>query len=245
MVQNPMRPSILYTRDDPEDPYREKYEDRQAKLNSYNKKAFLPMQFGVWCTAWARYELERGIKNVEEKGGYAVYVDTDSVKYQEGDTPVSWDLYNQEKISLAEKTGAFADDPKGTRHYMGVFEPDGSYARFVTYGAKKYVTCDRDGSIHITVSGIPKAKGARELERKGGIEAFTDGFIFEDAGLALKYNDHSDHWIEVNGERIHITNNTYLYTDTYVVGTTDKYKDAVRIAKQLLTEDDPFAILGL
>ena len=63
--------------------------------------------------------------------------------------------------------------------------------------------------------------------------------------MRVKYNDHSDHWIRIGNEDIHITANTYLYTDTYVVGVTDKYKDAVRIAKQLLTEDDPFAILGL
>ena len=245
MVQNPLRPSILYVRDDPEDPYREKYEDRQARLDSYNKKAFLPMQFGVWCTAWARYELELGIKNIEDQGGYNVYCDTDSVKYQEGETHISLESYNEKKIRLAERSGAYADDPKGNRHYMGVFEEEGTSAYFVTCGAKKYVCADRSGHCKITISGVPKGKGARELERKGGIEAFGEGFLFEDAGLAVKYNDHSDLWIQINGEDIHITANTYLYKDTYVVRVTDKYKEAVRLAKELLTEDDPFAILGL
>lgn len=245
MVQNPMRPSILYNRNDPEDPYREKYENREEKLASYNKKAFLPMQFGVWCTAWARYELEVGIKIVEDQGGYPVYVDTDSVKYQENGHKISFEAYNQMKIAQAEESGAWAVDPSGEIHYLGVFEFDGLAERFITAGAKKYVSCDKDGHCKITVSGVPKKKGARELERKGGIEAFGEGFLFEDAGLAVKYNDHSNHWIRIGDEDIRITNNTYLYTDTYVVGVTDKYKDAVRIAKQLLTEDSPFAILGI
>ena len=245
MVQNPMRPSILYKRDDPEDPYREKYENREEKLASYNKKAFLPMQFGVWCTAWARYELEVGIKIVEDQGGYPVYCDTDSVKFQEGEQTISFDEYNDKKIAMAIESGAWADDPSGERHYMGVFEFDGFSEKFITCGAKKYVSADKEGHCKITVSGVPKKKGARELERKGGIEAFGEGFLFEDAGLAVKYNDHSDRWIKIGDEDIHITSNTYLYTDTYVVGVTDKYKDAVRIAKQLLTEDDPFAILGI
>lgn len=244
MVQYCLRPNIIYDRDNPEEPYLEKYEDKQTRLDKYNKKGFLPFQFGVWCTAWARFELQRGIDLVEAQGADMIYSDTDSVKYHENAGPVSFDAYNEEKIRLAEKNGAWADDPKGNRHYMGVFEYEGMADRFVTYGAKKYI-CEKHGQVEITISGVPKKKGALELARKGGIEAFKEGFLFEDAGLAVKYNDYDNYWTKVNGEDIHITPNIYLYTDTYLVTTQPDYSEAVRLAKQILTEDGKELIISL
>ena len=242
MCQNPVRPSIVYDQDakPDEDCYKEAQKDKKELLESYSKKGFLPYQWAVWVTAWSRYELQRGIRNVESQGGVVLYVDTDSVKYMDEGHEISWDEYNREKIALAEKTGAYADDPKGERHYMGVFEYEGKSDRWVFAGAKKYVG-EKKGKLEITIAGVPKKKGAAELQRKGGIDAFSLEFMFEDAGLAVKYNDHSDHYIERNGETIHITNNMYLYKDTYIVGIEDNYERAINIAKQVLTECDPFA----
>lgn len=240
MCQNPVRPSIIYDKDNPEDVYQESKRDAKEMLESYSKKGFLPYQWACWVTAWSRYELQRGIRNVEAQGGEVLYVDTDSCKYVSDGHDISWEAYNEEKIRLAEASGAFADDPSGDRHYMGVFEYEGKSDRWVFAGAKKYV-CEKDGELEITIAGVPKKKGARELERKGGIEAFSLEFMFEDAGLAVKYNDHSDHWIERNGEWIHITNNLYLYKDTYIVGIEDNYDRAIKIAKQVLTECNPFS----
>ena len=242
MCQNPCRPSIKYNRkaENDDDLFREDSSIIDEELlRRYSKKGFLPYQWAVWTTAWARWELQRGIDIVEKTDplgwGVNLYDDTDSVKGFETDIKPDFDAYNKEKIALAEKTGAWADDPQGVRHYMGVYEYEGTSDRFVTLGAKKYCT-EKKGKLAITVSGVPKKQGAYELQKKGGIEAFRKGFLFEHAGLAVKYNDHTDRWIQVNGEDIHLTNNIYLYEDTYVLGDTAEYEVAVRISKQMKEE---------
>ena len=242
MCQNPVRPSIVYDQDalPGEDCYKEAVKDKKELLESYSKKGFLPYQWAVWVTAWSRYELQRGIRNVEMQGGTMLYCDTDSVKYMDEGNDISWEAYNKEKIALAEKTGAFADDPQGERHYMGVFEYEGKSDRWIFAGAKKYAG-EKNGKLEITIAGVPKKKGAAEMMKKGGIDAFSLDFMFEDAGLAVKYNDHSDHYITRNGERIHITNNLYLYKDTYILGIEDNYERAINLAKQVLTETDVFS----
>ena len=247
MCQNPCRPSIKYRRDGIEDVYEEDHSTPDAELlRRYSRKGFLPYQWAVWTTAWARWELQRGIDIVEKTDpdgwGVCLYVDTDSCKFLRTDIKPDFESYNKEKIKLAEKSGAWADDPKGNRHYMGVYEYEGCSDRFVTCGAKKYCQ-EEHGKLKLTVSGVPKKQGVYELMKKGGIEAFKKGFLFEHAGLAVKYNDHTDRWITVNGERIHLINNVYLYEDTYVLGETKEYEVAIRIAKQLLTEDGIDAIL--
>ena len=149
-----------------------------------------------------------------------VYADTDSIKAR---SPVDLSKYNAARIRDAKASGAFADDPKGIRHYMGVFEFEGMYGQFVTLGAKRY--CSKEGEeLTITVAGVPKRAGADELQRKGGIEAFVDGFLFEDSGkTAAVYNDYADYWIEVDGIPLHITRNVCIVPTTYDLSLETNY----------------------
>lgn len=219
--QDPVKQSILYKDDqyilDDQDP-----EKLLAKNNAHRQ---LPnYQIGVWCTAWARYELQRCIDLVEEtKGAGFIYTDTDSIKYA---GEVDFSEYNAEKIRDSKKNGAFAKDPKGITHYMGVFEKESDAINFKTLGAKKYAYTDLDGKLHITVAGVIKNEGAKEMEKKGGIKCFDPGFIFtEGGGLEAVYNDDPEiKEYNIEGHTLKITSNVVLRPSTYTLGITNEYE---------------------
>lgn len=189
-------------------------------LEAANNRAFMPYQWGVWTTAWSRYRLEEGIRLAGEK---FIYCDTDSVKYV-GD--IDWSNYNELRKNDSIKSGAYADDPKGNTHYMGVYEDDGFYPEFSTLGAKKYCYTDNTGKLHTTIAGVTKRKGGEELEKYGGIKAFKPGFVFKEAGGTESiYNDYPemDHII-IDGKTIPITSNIVIKDSLYTLGITYEYE---------------------
>lgn len=216
MAQNPVKESILFLDGefviDPE-------ADKEQLLNEYNAKAFLAYQWGVWCTAWARYRLEEGI--ILAKEGF-VYCDTDSVKHI---GEVSFRAYNRSRIKDSKASGAFATDPAGVVHYMGVYEDEPGYDRFCTLGAKKYCY-EQGGKLHCTISGVSKRDGGPELERNGGIEAFKPGFTFYAAGgTESVYNDNPHCSILLpDGTEMPITANVVIRDSTYTLGLSAEYE---------------------
>lgn len=221
MAQNPVKRNIIVDAD-----YH--YDDSQCEeeiLAEHNKHAFLCYQWGVWVTAWARYRLHEGRLLV---GADFVYCDTDSVKSM-NNYAAAFDEYNKRRIADSTKNGAFAYDKNGKIHYMGVYELDGVYDKFVTMGAKKYAY-EKDGDIHITVSGVAKKEGAKELKT---LENFADGFTFLTAGgLESVYNDIFEPYTIVReGRKLEITSNVVLRPSTYTLGRTAEYKRIVDTAK--------------
>lgn len=197
----------------------------EDEYNKYINKAFLTYAWGVWVTANARRRLHDGMRILADQGADFVYGDTDSLKYIGN---VDWTAYNKERIAESKANGAFATDPKGKKHYMGVFEPDGIYKRFCTWGTKKYAYEDEKGELHITVAGVNKKKGAKELKAAGGLEAFVPGFVFRDAGgVEVIYNDNDCKmtWIEIDGHFAELTSNIYMRDGTYMV-TDSSYKNS-------------------
>ena len=215
-AQDPVKESIIYENNefsiatDPED-----------ELLSVNKRrAFIPYQWGVWCTALARYELYQGVKLAHGENAFFVYCDTDSVKYI-GD--IDWTEYNNNKIKLSTKNGAYAIDSKGTYHYMGVYEQEETYNYFKTYGAKKYAYEYEDGETHITIAGVPKKAGAKELQMAGGIKRFYPPFIFKAGKMESVYNDSAYGTYNVDGKNVYITKNVCLRPTTYELSLTNEY----------------------
>ena len=197
-------------------------------LQESNHKAFLTYAWGVWCTAWARYRLEEGIKAA---GDGFVYCDTDSVKYV-GDAEFS--EINEEREAQSLESGAWAVDPNGEPHYMGVFESEGTFDRFATLGAKKYVL-EENGKLQITIAGVDKKKGAAELEEAGGIEQFRPGFTFyKGGGTESVYNDNPPiKSITREGREIPITRNLMIKDSTYTLGITAEYAEVLRAASEI------------
>src|SRR5699024_2468323 len=72
-AQCPVKQNIIFSNGE----FIEEDRDPREIYIDYKKKAYLPYQWGVWCTAWARYRLHEGLKLA---GNDAVYIDTDSIK---------------------------------------------------------------------------------------------------------------------------------------------------------------------
>lgn len=208
---NPVRTSLIFNGKD----FEVKEVDEREELEKANKKSFTVFAWGCWCTAWARWWLEKAIRLCGDK---FVYCDTDSVKFVGS---VDFTELNAEIQAQSERHQAYADDPAGVRHYLGVYEHDADYKRFVTLGAKKYAYEDQSGQLHITISGVSKG-GAAEL---GKIENFQEGFIFrKSAGQEAAYNDEWSDPVEIDGHQLPISPNIYLSESEYTLGLTLEYK---------------------
>ena len=207
-------------------------------LDKYYRRAFLLYQWGVYVTAWARYRLEEGIILAHGAGADFLYCDTDSVKYIGF---IDWTQYNQQRIKDSKRSGAFAADPSGEVHYMGVYEREHDLCEFRTQGAKKYVCRETpDSPLQATISGVVKTDedgnpvGGAELEAAGGIDAFKDGFTFIKAGgLEAVYNDKPFGWCEIDGHRLFIGPNVVLRESTYTLGRTADY---IRLLERINTK---------
>lgn len=248
-AQDPCKSNTVYDPDNP-DLFSVEEGDIPALLAKSRRQPYGTYQWGVWCTAIARRELRTMITAA---GDRFVYCDTDSVKYV-GGIDSTLDKYNGRKIKQSKGSGAYADDPAGTRHYMGVFEFDGHYDRFVTLGAKKYAYED-DKGLHITVAGVGKRKGAEELKAAGGLEAFRpavwdmtpsgryrrdaegnkillEGMVFRAAGgTEAVYNDHTNMELDIDGHKLYVGPNIYLRESTYTLGVTTDYLEIIQNAE--------------
>lgn len=234
MVQSPVKQSLIFTESDEEVFKVDENVSRETLLTEYNRTAFLPFQWGVWVTAWARYRLKEGINIV---GDRYLYDDTDSVKYVKvlgDDIDNKFAEYNKKRIENSTRNNAFATDTKGNVHYMGVFEYEKTYTEFSTLGAKKYVYREEDGTLHTTIAGVNKKYAPDELEEHGGITSFKAGFTFSKAGgTESLYNDVPYGDYTIDGHTIYIGQNIVIKPSTYTVGITDGYRRILADARTL------------
>lgn len=224
-AQDPAKDNIMYMQDgiptDNEDIYHAEGKSISDLLADANPA--MPYQWGVWTTARARERLQIMIDAVHETDGCEfVYTDTDSVKYIGN--------YDLEKINktlraIAEQNGAFADDTKGNRHYMGVYEFEETYKRFETMGAKSYVYEDKNGDLHITIAGVPKYAGAKELLKMGGFDAYKVGAVFHDGVTETAYHDNRERTeIIIDGHRAELTSDLVIKQSFHQIGFAQDYK---------------------
>ena len=219
-AQDPIHAEILYNGGDYA---RSDYTTGDA--DKVLSKAKFPYQWGVYTTAYARAALQEAI---DDAGAAMVYCDTDSVKTL-GRVDLSY--INRKRQAAAEASRAFADDPKGNRHYMGVFELDGLYDRFITCGAKRYAY-ETDGHMSITVSGVSKAVNEATgisfaVEELGKLENFHEGFIWrKSAGTMSVYNDDDlfDYTDPETGKTVQIIKNVAIIPTTYEMTYAKDYR---------------------
>lgn len=225
-VQSPIKRTLIYNNGWSLDMSKS---DEELLIDSY-KKAFISYAYGVYTSAWARYELQCMI---EVCGHDCVYTDTDSVKFVNSH---DFTAYNNQCKTRSIQNAAFADDPKGITHYMGVAEYEGKYQRFITWGAKRYAY-ENDGKITTTIAGVSKKTGGAELLKAGGLEALKDGFTFYDAGgTEAVYNDENLGIVDYHGRKLDITKNVVIRPSTYTLGLTDEYLRILEHADTLKRE---------
>lgn len=138
--------------------------DYEIEIHKYNKnqRRFNFYPWGVWVTAYARKNLFTGIMEFMED---YVYSDTDSIKVINADRHKKYiEQYNfTQKMKLYaamnhHKLPLELIEPvtvKGTKKTLGVWDYEGTYKRFKTLGAKRYMI-ENERGVNITVSGLNK-----------------------------------------------------------------------------------------
>lgn len=221
-AQDPAKDNILYL-EDAEDIYQNEGKEIADILSQ--ARPTMPYQWGVWTTARARERLQLMIDAVHESGGSEfVYTDTDSVKYI-GD--FNLETVNDKLRQIAEENSAYADDVKGLRHYMGIYEYEKKNfgVRFETLGAKSYIYEDRKGEMHITIAGVPKKEGAAELVKMGGFSAYNIGTVFHDGVTETRYDDVRRYEIaDVEGHKVEVTSNLIIKDSFHQIGFAKDYE---------------------
>jgi hypothetical protein len=197
-----------------------------------SRNNFLSYQWGVFVTANARKRLQRMINKV---GRDLVYIDTDSIKFQNAAHIAEFELLNKELIKQAENNDIPAyvdrvDNGKTTRFYLGTWDNDGNYINFKTLGAKKYCfnkwkknkeTGEKKIKFEITVSGMSKDKGAKAV---GKIENFNIGMTYSNIGRTTSwYQDEKPHTITIDGATFTTASNIGILETTYTLGVTNEY----------------------
>jgi hypothetical protein len=161
--------------------------DLETEIDKYNKAKgrFLYYPWGVWVTAYARRNLWTGIIAA---GDDYIYSDTDSLKVLNYEKLTDYVKWYDEKIiekmrdccrhhNLDEKL-LNPKTKKGVEKMLGVWDFEGTYDRFKTLGAKRYLTQSGD-KLALTVAGLSKQNGLNYMVEKAGdfsgvFEMFND-----------------------------------------------------------------------
>lgn len=205
-------------------------EDMEKELDDFykNRNNFLPYQWGIFVTAHARALLQKGIDRV---GLDVVYVDTDSVKYVGDHTQDFLDINAEIREQCKRTKRKYSITINDKTFEMGTYEQEHSYDKFITLGAKKYAF-EIDGKIGITVAGLSKKLGAKELEKSGGLTAFKKGKIFYDSGRTVaQYNNDDIHYITIDGCKIKTASNVAIIDTTYTLGISDTMLSIIEISQ--------------
>lgn len=197
--------------------------DLKKKLRKFyeSRNNFLPYQCGIFTTAYARQELYVLINYAWE---HSIYVDTDSIKIEESyseQMKIFIEQYNENILSQFD--GYDLPIPALDQGCLGQAEHDAFYKSFMTLGAKKYAYVDENDKFHITVSGIPKKRGAEVI---GNLENFSRlGYTYTDIGKnKVIYND-IDHvfTMQVDLEKFSCGSNIALVPGEYTMGISKTY----------------------
>lgn len=141
--------------------------DINHDLNKYNEShnRFLFYAWGVWVTAYARRNLWTGIIAV---GDDYVYSDTDSLKVLNYEDHLDYIKKFDDNIILKMQNTCKRYDldvnllsPKtveGVTKMLGVWDYEGTYTRFKTLGAKRYLV-ENKGKLTLTLAGLSKRNG--------------------------------------------------------------------------------------
>lgn len=252
-VTDILRPEIIYTSTGE---WTEEQPDVVETLEKYNEsyQRFLFYAWGIFVTAYARYNLFTGIKAC---GTDFVYADTDSIKIRNYDKHKRYfELYNEnqkQKLLQAmahhnlDETLVHPKTIKGVEKWLGFWDFDGHYTKFKTLGAKRYMYVYDDGHLDLTISGVNKRCAVPYLLDAYGsndkvLDAFCEGLSipreftgknihtyidYEQSGELTDYLGNKCEWAE-NGS-VHMESSEYTLSMSllyieYLKGITDKWR---------------------
>lgn len=222
-VTNPVNDEILF---EDEEWDKDRPAISSALFKAYNSiNQFLCYQWGVWVTAWARYELLSGVLAINED---VIYCDTDSIKFVNLQSHTEYiENFNVYMKDMLIKTCEHYSldtnllhpkDIKNKEHWLGIWEYEGKYDLFKTLGSKRYMT-QKHGRIKLTVSGlsthyIPKEEWNEETTEEDKMTPTQ--YIIDNGGF-----DFFNHEMEIPKEYSKRLTHTYVDTEPYRCELTD------------------------
>ena len=235
----------------------------QKSNNSRNRFLFYP--WGVWITAYARFDL---FDTIVKLGDDYLYADTDSIYYlnREKNQHI-FDESNKRILNLLHKACDYhgydyevlsPKDPSGRPRTIGLWDFDGFYDRFKTLGAKRYMV-QENNEINITVSGINKSVAVPYLMDKynGDLDVIFEEFN-EHLVIPEGYAGKSTHtYIEETrlGEVTDYLGNVYTYYEpsaihleetSYAMSISDELKEMIDwVWKENKTGQNPVSLKKL
>lgn len=203
-VTNIVRPEIKYINNE----WITEESNISEKIDIYNKskKRFLSYIWGIFVTAYARYNLFQGIK---ECGKDYIYSDTDSIKLTNyKDHKHFFDNYNNNQIQKIYKASTYhnisidyfiPETKNGIKKMIGAWDwetEDGAYKEFKTLGAKRYIYKDSDNSYHLTMAGVGKTEGIEYIKSLGDpMKYFTNDLYIPKGHTGKKVHTYIDNSI--------------------------------------------------
>jgi len=219
--------------------------DLEEEITNYNesKNRFLYYAWGLWVTAYSRKNLWTGIIAA---GDDYVYSDTDSLKlfnYDKYKPYIDWfdtqiilkmqtmcDYYKFDRKLLSPKT------KEGHIKTIGVWDFEGTYARFKTLGAKRYLTQEGD-ELSLTVAGLSKQNGLDYMRELAGdtenvFSVFNDSLYIPSDRTGKMTHTYIDDELKFkcidylgNEETVNPLSSVHLESCDFTLKVADQYKE--------------------
>lgn len=185
-VTDVVKDNAIY--DDHSESWETETPDTLDEIEKYNqsRNRFLYYAWGIWVTAYARRNLWTGIIDI---GDDYVYSDTDSLKlvnYENHTDYIEWfDAQIIEKmkaVCVHHKLDVSLLNPKtkkGVTKMLGVWDYEGTYNRFKTLGAKRYLYQNGD-KMQLTVAGLSKQNGLNYMLEQSDNDPLKVFEMFDD-----------------------------------------------------------------
>ncbi len=184
---------------------------REVNNSSYEQergRSILSPYWGVYITAYTRLTICTAIVAL---GDSAYYSDTDSIKHAKNDR-----YFDEFNTNIRDVNKAMCERYKLDFEIfgkLGTFDFEGTYKRFKTLGAKRYIT-ECNNVVSCTVAGLPKSTFSTYAAKVGNDRAFDDftpNMRFEVSGKnAHKYS--RDIQADVAGVKMHEYGSCYIYS---------------------------------
>lgn len=186
---------------------------RNTTYNEEIRKSVLSPYWGIYITAYTRLTICTAITAL---GKHAFYSDTDSIKHN-----ATFEYFDSFNAHIEDVNKRMCDTYKldfNVFKNLGKFDYEGTYKRFKTLGAKRYIVeeANKEGVLEVkcTVAGLPKntfKAFAKQIGNDEAFKRFEPDLTFDISGKnAHKYNDETTAIIA--GETMHEYGSCYIYS---------------------------------
>ena len=186
-------------------------------------RSVLSPYWGIYITAYTRLTICTAIVSLGDK---AFYSDTDSIKHSHCND--YFDRFNATMLKVNTAMCERYNLDINVFSKLGMFDFEGTYTRFKTLGAKRYIT-EVGGEMSCTVAGLPKSTFKQYADKVGNDKAFEDfkpDMRFDVSGKnAHKYT--KDISTDVAGEKMHEYGSCYIFSVPFAMRVESSFIMAI------------------